>query len=800
MVITVVNNVLVKDKFLFFDGAMGTMLQANGLKAGEIPEIYNITHPHIVQEIHEKYLLAGSDIITTNTFGANELKFKDTEYTASQIIEAAVKNARISIEGLKNNDKKRYIALDIGPIGQLLEPMGTLKFEEAYEIFKTQVVAGVNAGADVILIETMADTYEVKAAVLAAKENSSLPVFCTMTFGEDGRTLTGADPVTMVALLEGLKVDALGVNCSLGPKELLPIVEKILEYASIPVMVQANAGIPTIENGKTVFRVMPEEFTMYVKKMAELGVTVIGGCCGTTDKYIKTVMDELVKLKPKEITFKNHTLVSSGVRTAILGEGVNPIGERINPTGKKKLKEALKNNDLDYLLTEAINQKEAGAKILDVNVGLPEIDECKLMKKAIKEIQAIVDLPLQIDSVVPEVIENAVRIYNGKPIINSVNGKNEIMESIFPIAKKYGAVVVGLALDKNGIPPKAEQRLEIAQKIVEKAKEYGIDKKDIIIDCLVLTASFQQEESKETIKAVTLVKEELGVKTVLGVSNVSFGFPARQNLNKTYLAMTLYAGLDAPIINPLAEGIMETIAAFNVLTALDKEGTNYIKKYGDIKEEKVPVGTKLEKNLKEIVISGLKEEATNKTKELLKTVDSMDIINEFLIPALDVVGQRYERGELFLPQLIQSAETVKNSFAVIKDEILKSGEVQVSKGKVILATVYGDIHDIGKNIVKVLLQNYGFDVVDLGKDVPIELVVETAKKENIKLIGLSALMTMTVKNMEATIEALRKANLGCTVFVGGAVLNQEYADMIGADFYAKDARVSVNIAREFYGV
>lgn len=781
------------NRFIFFDGAMGTMLQNRGLKAGEVPETYNILHPDIIKEIHEKYIKAGANIVTTNTFGANELKLKDTGYSVEEVITNAVNIAKEA----KKNSRETYIALDIGPIGQMLEPIGTLSFERAYEIFKRQVEAGVKAGCDFILIETISDLYEAKAAILAAKENSSLPVFCTMTFGEDGRTFTGTDPLTMVTLLEGLGVDALGVNCSLGPKELFPIVEKILEYSSTPVIVQANAGLPKVKDGKTVYEITPEEFAENVKIMAKKGASILGGCCGTDDRYIKRVVEALKDLKPVEIIDKKLTAVCSSSKTVVLGREVKLIGERINPTGKKKFKEALKNNNMDYILGEAVSQVEAGADILDVNVGLPEIDEKEIMVKIVKEIQSIINVPLQIDSSETEVIEAAVRIYNGKPIINSVNGKEKVMKAIFPIAKKYGACVVGLTLDDNGIPSKAEDRVKIAEKIISTAGKYGIKKEDVLIDCLVLTASAQQSEVVETIKAVRMVKESFGVKTLLGVSNVSFGLPQREILNQTFLAMALAEGLDAPILNPNNKVIMDTIRAFKVLSNTDREAKEYISIYSK-DEHKETIQRENHRDLKEIIIKGLKDEAAEKTKELLNNKDSLTIVDEYLIPALDVVGKKYEKGEIFLPQLIMSAETVKNSFSVIKEKIQLEGKKEISKGKIILATVQGDIHDIGKNIVKVILENYGFEIIDLGKDVPIEKVVETAKKEKVSLIGLSALMTTTVKSMEKTIESLRKNKVPCKVLVGGAVLNKEYADMIKADYYAKDAQEAVKIARKFF--
>ena len=779
------------NNFLLFDGAMGTMLEKYGLKRGELPESYNILHPEIIEKIHCEYFEAGSDVITTNTFGANSYKLKNSQYTVEEIVVSAVKIAR-KVAG------QRLVALDIGPIGQLMEPYGILSFDDAYDTFAEQIKIGAREGADIILIETMTDIYEAKAAILAAKEHSSLPIICTMSYQSNGRTLMGTDPITMVNVLQALGVDAIGVNCSLGPNAMLPIVADILKYSKVPVIVQPNAGLPKLKNGETVFDVHAHEFAEYAKLLAEMGVTILGGCCGTTCEYIKAIKDEIKNLKPVKCNAQKITAVSSGSLTVILGDEIKIIGERINPTGKKKLKEALKNNDMEYILEEAINQKEAGAHILDVNVGLPEIDERKVMIEVIKELQTMVKLPLQIDSVRSDVIEAAVRIYNGKPLINSVNGKEEVMESIFPIVKKYGACVIGLTLDDNGIPKSAEDRLKIATKIIQRAEEYGIDRSDIIIDCLVLTASAQQSEVKETIRAVELVKSKLGVKTTLGVSNVSFGLPQREILNRTFLAAALTAGLDAPILNPLSKDMISTVNAFNVLWNNDKNSKNYIKAYSSL--EGITTTKEVFKNadLIKIIIDGLKDEATELTVELLKTMSEMEIVDNYLIPALDIVGKKYEIGETFLPQLLQSAETVKKAFEVIKESILKGTGNKLSKGKIVLATVRGDIHDIGKNIVKILLENYGFEVIDLGKDVHTDDVVNAVKSGNVKLVGLSALMTTTVRSMEETIKALRENNLDCKVFVGGAVLNEEYAKMIGADFYAKDATQSVKIARKIF--
>ncbi|MBK5243299.1 homocysteine S-methyltransferase family protein [Clostridium sp.] len=781
------------NKFLIFDGAMGTMIQKYGLKQGELPECYNILYPDLIGKIHSEYINAGCNVITTNTFGANRYKLKNTGYSVEQVIKAAVKIA-------KKVSKDNYVALDISSIGQLMEPCGTLSFEEAYDAFAEQVKVGRDAGVDLILIETMSDIYEAKAAILAAKENSNLPIICTMTFQEDGRTLTGTDPLTMVNVLQGLGVSALGINCSLGPKEIIPIVKEIVKYSKVPIIVQPNAGLPKFVKGETVFDVEAEEFTSYLKIIAQLGVTILGGCCGTTPIHIKALKELLDTLQPVARNIKSITAVSSDCQTVILGNGVKIIGERINPTGKKKLKEALKTNNMDYILNEAIDQRDAGAHILDVNVGLPEIDEKTIMVKAIKEIQSVVNLPLQIDSVRADVIEAAARSYNGKPLINSVNGKEKVMQEIFPIVKKYGGCVIGLTLDDSGIPSKAEDRFKIAQKIVRTAKEYGICKEDIIIDCLVLTASAQQSDVQETIKAVKLVKEKLDVKTILGISNVSFGLPNRALLNRTFLTVALGVGLDASILNPLDKEMVDTISAFNVLWNHDKQSKHYIGRYLGTSSHASVIEKIENKDLKKAIIDGLKDEAKGITKELLKEFNGMYIVDNYLIPSLDVVGKKFETGEMFLPQLIQSAETVKKIFEIIKDSITlgETEEANISKGKIILATVKGDVHDIGKNIVKILLQNYGFDVIDLGKDVPIEIVVAAVKEHKVKLVGLSALMTTTVRSMEETITALRENELHCKVFVGGAVLNEEYAGMIKADWYAKDVREAVKIAQEFF--
>lgn len=790
----------IKDNILVFDGAMGTMLQKKGLKLGENPEVFNINERDKIKEVHEEYIDKGAMVITTNTFGANELKLEEIGYSVEEIIDASIEIAKEA-----RGNKKVYIALDVGPIGQLLEPMGTLSFDRAYDIFKRQVIQGERSGADLILIETMTDLYEAKAALLAAKENTTLPVFCTMSFEENGRTFTGCTPESMALVLEGLGADAIGVNCSLGPKELLPIVKKIKDSTNLPIMVQPNAGLPTLSFGEAIYDITSNEFSNWVKEFVNEGVSIIGGCCGTTPEFIgelRKIADNNKRIKREELTFSAVCTPSKVVKI----EGVKVIGERINPTGKKLFKEALRNNDLDYILKQGIEQVEVGADILDVNVGLPEIDEKEMMAQVIKEVQGIIDTPLQIDSSDVKAIESGLRAYNGKAIVNSVNGEDEVLEKILPLVKKYGASVVGLTLDKRGIPNTAEERFKIAQKIVNKAGEYGIDKKDVFIDCLVLTASAQQAEVQETLKALRRVKEELGVKTLLGVSNISFGLPCRDLINETFLTLAIANGLDLPIMNPNSRGMMDVINSYNVLANIDKGSEKFISIYGNAKVERGISSTALNlddknkdnKDLKYIVIKGLKEEAAKVTEELLKEMEELDLVNKILIPALDDVGMKYEKGEIFLPQLIQSAETVKKAFEVIKKELITKNSNSISKGKIILATVQGDIHDIGKNIVKVILENYGYEVIDLGKDVPIEKVVEVALVEKIKLIGLSALMTTTLKSMEGTIKALKESGYDGKVFVGGAVLTEDYARMIGADYYSKDAKEAVEVAKKVF--
>ncbi|MDQ0361780.1 homocysteine S-methyltransferase family protein [Breznakia pachnodae] len=771
-------------ELLIFDGAMGTQLQVAGLKGGDIPEELNITNPELIQDIHVAYLNAGADFISTNTFGCNPLKMEESKYKYTHMIKAAVENAKIA-QQKANRVSDSYIALDIGPIGQLLEPAGTLTFDEAYTLVKQQVEV-VKDEVDVVLLETMSDLYEVKAAILAVKENSDLPVFVTMTFEQNRRSLTGTNPETFVNVVEGLGVDALGVNCSLGPEELKPIIEELLATASVPVMIQPNAGLPTLESGETVYHLQADEFSNYLIDVLNDGVAIVGGCCGTTPAFI----EELKKLNVtnvKQRSVESLTKVSSHTQTVTITNKVVVCGERLNPTGKKKLKKALLEEHYDEVLVEAIAQEQAGADILDVNVGVPGIDEVAVMTKVIKMIQEVINLPLQIDSSSADAIEQACRYYNGKPLINSVNGKEEVMRSIFPIVKKYGGTVIGLTLD-NEIPLTAEERVDIAKRIIETAKEYGIDKKDIIIDCLTLTASAQQKEVKETLKAVEMVNA-MGVSTVLGVSNVSFGLPNRALLNRTFLTLAMNAGLNLPIINPLDNELMGTIDAFNVINYIDIDSEHYINKQSNQSKEQKVTATKTDFTLSEIIKKGLKEEVVEVCKKELETKEPLTVVNEIIIPALNIVGEEYEKGIIFLPQLIQSAETTKKAFEVVQScfETDKSQQ----KGPIVLATVEGDIHDIGKNIVKVVLESYGYQVIDLGKNVPVQTVVDAYKEHQPKAIGLSALMTTTVLSMKKTIEALKEEGNVCPILVGGAVLTADIASDIGADYYCKDAMETV---------
>lgn len=797
-------------ELLFLDGGMGTLLQAEGLAPGELPETWNIEHPEKVEAIHRRYYEAGSDVVLANTFGANVCKFHDDRYTVEEVIRAGIANAKRAGEQI---GKETYVALDMGPTGKLLKPMGDLDFDDAYEAFAEAVRYGEKYGADLIHIETMSDTYEVKAAILAAKENSSLPVFVTMIFDERGKLLTGGDVPSVVAMLEGLRVDALGLNCGLGPKQMLPILNDLRRYTSLPIIVKPNAGLPKQKNGETYYDVEPDEFARIMQEVVKEGACVIGGCCGTTPEHIKKLVEECKDLPLREIEKKHDTIVSSYGQAVILDDMPRIIGERINPTGKKKFKEALKNEDMDYILKEAITQQDKGAHILDVNVGLPDIDEVAMMEKVVKELQSVTSLPLQIDTVDGKAMERAMRIYNGKPMINSVNGKQVSMDEVFPLVRKYGGVVVGLTIDEEGIPKDAEGRVRVAGKIINEAAKYGIDKKDIVIDVLTMTISSEKDGAKVTLEALKRVREEFGVRTVLGVSNISFGLPRRPIVNSYFYAMAMQNGLTAGIINPSSEDMMKAYRSYNALMGFDENCTNYISTYAGTTETvtvqasqaaaaagNAPKAAGGEMTLKYAIERGLKEEAHHITRDLIGTREPLDIIQEELIPALNVVGEGFEKGTVFLPQLLMSADAAKIAFAVIKDVLASSGQEEEKKEKIILATVKGDIHDIGKNIVKVLLENYGFDVIDLGKDVPPEAIVEKAVEENVTLVGLSALMTTTVVSMEETIKLLREKKPDCKVMVGGAVLNQDYADMIGADFYGKDAMQSVHYAQKFFGM
>lgn len=786
---------------LYFDGGMGTLLQEKGLQAGELPEIWNLTHMEEVIEIHRDYFEAGSDIVLTNTFGANALKFQDSEYELEDIVTAAVIHVKEAAYLGVHDDREVYTALDIGPTGKLLKPMGDLDFEDAYQAFAQVMRWGEAAGADLIHIETMSDTYEMKAAVLAAKEQTSLPVFATMIFDEKGRLLTGADVRSAMAMLEGLGVDALGINCGLGPEQMLPIFQEIVSHTSLPVIVKPNAGLPKQKDGAVYYDVTPKEFVRVMEKIVDGGAAVIGGCCGTTPGHIRNMTESFGRRAVKKVDHKEETVVSSYGAAVVLDDCPVVIGERINPTGKKRLKQALKEQDFDYILKEGIRQQELGAQILDVNVGLPDIDETAMMREAVSRLQSITSLPLQIDTVDPEALESAMRIYNGKPMVNSVSGKQESMDQVFPLVKKYGGVVVGLTLDESGIPDTAEGRIRIAGKIIKEAEKYGIRKKDLVIDVLTMTVSSDPGSARVTLDALRGVKEKFGVATVLGVSNISFGLPNRAALNANFYTMALEAGLDAGIINPASEDMMCSYRSFLALTGQDPNFEGYIGQYGGTEASetgKKHPETSGEMSLEAAIEKGMKKEAAWAAEQLLKEQDSLSIINRYLIPALDRVGKGFEKGTVFLPQLLMSADAAKQAFSVLKEAMPAQIEGEKDRPKVILATVKGDIHDIGKNIVKVLLENYSFDVLDLGKDVPPEDILKKAVDEDVKLVGLSALMTTTVASMEETIRLLRREKPDCRVMVGGAVLNQEYADMIGADFYGKDAMQSVYYAQEIF--
>lgn len=798
-------------ELLFFEGGMGTLLQEKGLAPGELPETWNISRPEVIKEIHKRYIEAGSDIVLTNTFGANALKFHAEGCSLEDIVKTAVDLAKKAADetdtissghsGISGRKRTVYTALDIGPTGKLLKPMGDLDFETAYEAFREVMLWGEEAGADLIHIETMSDTYELKAAVLAAKENTSLPVFATAIFDERRKLLTGADVPSVIALLEGLRVDALGINCGMGPEQMLPVVEEYIKYSSLPVIVKPNAGLPKQRDGHTYYDVSPEEFAGYMGKIVSMGACVIGGCCGTTPDHIQAMTNFCRRLDIIPPSEKNDTIVSSYGQSVFLGKGSKIIGERINPTGKKKFKQALKDHDLEYILREGIAQQDNGAHILDVNVGLPDIDEISMMKETVQALQSVVNLPLQIDTVDVDAMEAALRIYNGKAMVNSVSGKQESMDKVFPLIRKYGGVVIGLTLDETGIPGDAEGRVRIAERIISEAAKYGIKKKDIVIDALAMTISSEPDGAKVTLETLRRLRDDLNVNTVLGVSNISFGLPARPVVNAAFYTMAMMNGLSAGIINPSSEDMMKAWYAYHALMGLDANCESYIDHYSNVQTANAAPsenGRKTAVSLRESIEKGLKEDAALITAELSETQEPLGIINTELIPALNHVGDGFEAGTIFLPQLLMSAEAAKSAFAILKDKMDKSGEVQEKIGTIILATVKGDIHDIGKNIVKVLLENYSFDVIDLGKDVAPEQIVDMVLDKNVKLVGLSALMTTTVVSMEETIHMLREQAPQCKVMVGGAVLNQEYADMIGADFYGKDAMQSVRYAQELF--
>ena len=788
-----------KNNIVILDGGMGTLLQQKGLKPGESPELWNISHPDVVTGIHKEYYNAGSNVVCTNTFGANLLKFSPDEL--EEIIKAAVNNAVEAKKQSKSTNEK-FIALDIGPTGKLLKPLGDLDFEDAVSVFKKTVELGVKYGVDLIIIETMNDSYETKAALLAVKENSNLPVLVSNAYGEDGKLMTGATPEAMVAMLEGMGADALGANCSLGPKQLVGVAEKLIENSSVPVILKPNAGLPKTIGNKTVFDVTEEEFSNEVMALIKKGVRVVGGCCGTTPAYIKELVNKTFSINRCKIEKKNSTVVSSYTHAVKFQKDPILIGERINPTGKKRFKQALVENDIDYILTEGVNQQEKGVHILDVNVGLPDIDEVKMLEKVVCELQAIINLPLQIDTSDTDAMEKALRRYNGKAMINSVNGKKESMEKIFPLVKKYGGVLVALTLDENGIGETKEERVKIAQKILKTAEEYGIDKKDIIFDTLAMTISADASSAITTLSSLNYIKNELGCHTSLGVSNVSFGLPNRDAVNATFFAMALENGLSCAIMNPYSCEMMKTYYTFRALKGLDENCSDYIAT-ADLFET---VSKSIETNLKakeefkselqQAIIRGFKEKAGEITEMLLKTVKPLDIVSDEIIPALNIVGKGFENKTVYLPQLLMSAEASKNAFEKIKNYMNKNEERTTQKGNFVIATVHGDIHDIGKNIVKLLLENYGFDVTDLGKDVlPLDIVNAVVENKS-KIVGLSALMTTTVPSMEETIKLLREKAPWCKIVVGGAVLNKEYADKIGADKYAKDAMEAVRYAQE----
>ena len=781
-------------EWLFFDGGTGTILQERGLTAGELPETWNLTRPEVeLIAVHRAYLDAGSDIICANTFGANALKFPQN---LREIVEAGIRNAQQARREAGREDA--YIALDVGPTGRLLQPMGDLPFEQAVEVFGDVVRIGAAAGADLVLIETMSDSYEAKAAVLAAKENCDLPVLVTTIFDEKGKLLTGGTVDSVVAMLEGLRVDALGVNCGLGPKQMLPIVRRLTEVSSLPIIVNPNAGLPRSENGKTVYDIDADEFADLMEQIADLGVQALGGCCGTTPVHIRKMIERCKNHYFVPPVPKHRTVVSSFSQAVEIGVKPVIIGERINPTGKSKFKAALRENNIEYILSEGLTQEDNGAHILDVNVGLPEIDEPAMMERVVTKLQGVTALPLQIDTSDTAAMERGMRLYNGKPMINSVSGKQESMQAVFPLVRKYGGVVVGLTLDENGIPDTAEGRVQIAKRIYDTAAQYGIAAEDIVIDGLAMTISSDSHSALTTLETIRRVRDELGGRTILGVSNISFGLPQREIINANFFTMALQNGLSCAIINPNADAMMRAYRAFLALTDQDPQCADYIAAYGNqpaaaavqaTSDAAMPLGESIER--------GLQTRAAEAAKQALISIPPLELVNTELIPALDRVGKGFEAGTVFLPQLLMSAEAAKAAFEVVKDAM--RGETQAVRGKIILATVKGDIHDIGKNIVKVLLENYGYQVIDLGKDVAPEVILDTVRQEQVLLVGLSALMTTTVVSMEQTIRLLHDKAPEAKIVVGGAVLTQEYADSIGADCYAKDAMATVHYADQVFG-
>ena len=809
-----VNELFTQPNTILLDGGMGTMLQAAGLKLGARPEELNLTDPALIEGIHAQYAAAGSRIINANTFGASAHKLAGSAYTLEEVIAAGIANCKRACAPYG-----ALAALDVGPLGELLEPNGTRTFEDAVAEFGRIVRAGAAAGADLIFFETFTDLYELKAALLAAKENSTLPILASMSFEAGGRTFTGCTVESFAATARGLGADAIGINCSLGPREIFPMAKRLAEAVpgSFPVFVKPNAGLPRADGSG--YDITPQLYAMQMKPYRELHLFAAGGCCGTTPEFIRLLNGVFADCQPGRPDHPMQSVICSPV-SCVNVDGITVVGERINPTGKKRFQQALREQDMNYILEQAVSQAEAGAQILDVNVGAPGVDEPALMEQVVKALQSVVSLPLQLDSSHADALERGLRVYNGKPIVNSVNGEPEVLEKVLPLCKKYGAAVVGLAIDQKGIQPGAEDRVAIARRIKEAALAAGIPQEDLYIDCLTLTASAQQKDVLATVEALHTCKTELGVRTILGVSNISFGLPCRTYLNTTFLTMAMYAGLDLAIMNPSSEEMMAAVYAYNVLTNRDPQSTRYIERYAN----RVPASTALAQAnqnavaaqgaqpgdaaevsgpyapLIKAVEKGLKGEAAAQTRALLETKEALELVDEALIPALDIVGNKYEKGTLYLPQLLQAASAAQSAFEEIKTAIAKKGGTSESKGRIVIATVKGDVHDIGKNIVKVILENYGFEVIDLGRDVPVETVVNTVREKNVHLVGLSALMTTTLKSMEETIAALHAAKLDCKIMVGGAVLTPEYAEKIGADWYAKDAKRSADIAKEFFGV